>query len=227
MQALKAIIVGISDYAYGTDLIYCDEDASDWYDQLYDLGYNCKVYGDNHPENYPIYTGIASESNIRSAVQSLATSTGSGDIVCFIFSGRGGTNFWGNQYLYTQDCKQYMEAEIKADFDDYADGVNIFFFFDSDNSGGIISSLNDLPNKDHIYVAASCTEDGSRHEGVPIFPNSAWTFFFLEASWIGHFGGTRSTSMESVFAYTLIGYPYQGDDLPQKYDGNTGLSFYL
>jgi len=227
MQALKAIIVGISDYLIGNDLDYCDEDASDWYDQLDDLGYICEVYGDNHPENYPIYTGIATESNIRSAIQSLASNTGSGDTVCFIFSGHGDTNIWGTSYLYTRNCLQYKETEIKSDFDNFESGVNLFFFFDSCGSGGIIDSLDDMSNEDHIYIAATCTEDGYGYDGYPARPNGAWTYYFLEYSWIAHFGGTRSTSMESVFDYAHTYYPYGDADEPQEYDGNSGSSFYL
>lgn len=81
-----SIIVGISDYFFGSDLKYCDEDATEWYNQLDDLGYISEVYGDKHEENYPKYDGKATESNVRSAIQSLATTTGSGDCVCFIFS---------------------------------------------------------------------------------------------------------------------------------------------
>ncbi len=120
MNALKAIIVGISDYQSISDLYYCDEDASDWYDHLYDLGYDCEVYGDGHTSNYPQYDGLATESNVRAAIQSLATSTGSGDTVCFITSGHGGTS-WGKQYLVMHECNafggKYKENEISLNYD--------------------------------------------------------------------------------------------------------------
>ncbi len=226
MKALKAIIVGISDYASGTDLNYCDEDASDWYDQLHDLRYDCEVYGDGHVSNYPQYDGLATESNVRSAIQSLATDVGSGDTVCFIFSGHGGTNIWGKQYLYMQDCSKYKETEIEDDFEDFDSGVDIFFFFDSCNSGGIISSLDDMPNEDYIYVATTCNEDGYGYDSST-YSNGLWTYYFLEYAWINHYSGSRSYSMEIVFDYALANYPYGGDDTPQEYDGDGSSSFYL
>ncbi|MBK5115254.1 MAG: carboxypeptidase regulatory-like domain-containing protein [Candidatus Heimdallarchaeota archaeon] len=224
MKALKAIIVGISDYSSGTDLNYCDEDASDWYDQLDDLGYDCEIYGDGHPGNYPRYDGLATESNVRSAIQSLDTNVGSGDTVCFIFSGHGGTS-WFQQYLLMQDNSKYKETEIEDDFEDFDSGVDIFFFFDSCNSGGIISSLDDMPNEDYIYVATTCTKDGYGYDS-PTHSNGLWTYYFLEYSWIDNYSGSRSTSMETVFDYALSNYPLGGDDTPQEHDGSAS-SFYL
>ena len=50
-----AVIVGISDYLYISDLSYCDEDATDWYNYLNNvMGYdNIRVLGDSHTSNYP------------------------------------------------------------------------------------------------------------------------------------------------------------------------------
>ncbi|NHK32824.1 MAG: hypothetical protein FK730_15850 [Asgard group archaeon] len=225
-----AIIVGISDYFFGTDLQYCDEDASDWYNQLNSLGYNCEVYGDKHEENYPIYDDRATESNVRSAIQSLATTTSSRDCVCFIFSGHGGTSS-GEQYLQMYYGGKYKETEIEDDFEDFETGVDLFFFFDSCNSGGIISSLNDMPNEDYIYVATTCTEDGFGYD-YPAQSNGRWTYFFLEYSWIDQHDGLTTASMETVFSdgydeYLDVFPNLDDDDKPQEYDGDGSLSFYL
>ena len=43
VQGKYAIISGISDYKNISDLSYCDEDATDWYNYLKRLGYQCRV----------------------------------------------------------------------------------------------------------------------------------------------------------------------------------------
>ena len=225
-----AIIVGISDYFFASNLKYCDEDASDWYDQLDDLGYNCQVYGDKHEENYPQYDGKATESNVRSAIQSLATTTSSGDCVCFTFAGHGGTS-WGKQFLLMYYSGKYKETEIEDDFEEFETGVDLFFFFDSCNSGGIIDSLDDMPNEDYIYVATTCTEDGDGYD-YDAESNGRWTYFFLEHSWINQHGGLTTVSMETVFSdgYYMYNYIFpdlDDEDKPQKHDGDGSSSFYL
>ena len=125
-----------------------------------------------------------------------------------------------------QDCTQYKETEIADDFDNYVSGVKIFFFFDACNSGGIISTLDDMPNKNFIYVATTCTADGYGYDSST-YSNGLWTYYFLEYAWIDHYGGSNSYSMETIFDYAKEDYPKSGVNEPQEYDGNTSSSFYL
>ena len=92
-----AIVIGISDYESINDLNYCDEDASDWYNFLTNHGYEVHVHGDNHQANYPRYDGLATEANVRAAIQELAQHATAGDQVVITSSGHGGadeTNGW-------------------------------------------------------------------------------------------------------------------------------------
>jgi hypothetical protein len=97
-----ALIVGISDYKAISDLSYCDEDATDWYNYLVGQGYstsNIRVLGDSHSSNYPAYYAIATEYNYKAVLQWLADSTSSGDVVCFITSGHGSGDGRGSSFL--------------------------------------------------------------------------------------------------------------------------------
>jgi hypothetical protein len=226
-----AIIVGISDYAYINDLSYCDEDATDWYNKLNAMGYECHIYGDGHTSNYPsAYVDYATEANVRADLQALASHAQSGDQVAFITSGHGDGNGAGSSYLCMYDCSGssgcYYDTELASDISGFTSGVNIFVFIDHCYSGGMGPELMSLSNNDYIYCTTTCTEDGYGYDDSS-HQNGAWTYYFLEYSWINHYGGSASTSMETVFDYALSNYPHSGGDTPQEFDGYTGSSFYL
>jgi FlaG/FlaF family flagellin (archaellin) len=224
-----AIIVGISDYGYISDLSYCDEDASDWYDQLTSIGYECRVYGDGHVSNYPRYDGKATENVVRNAMQGLAAHAQPGDTICFITSGHGDGNGAGSSYLCMWDCSGsagcYYDTELAADVDQFASGVKVFVFIDHCFSGGMGPELMALSNSANIYCATTCTEDGYGYD-APTYQNGLWTYFFLDFSWQSHYGGDAGDAMETIFNYAHANYPYGGGDEPQEFDGS-GTSFYL
>jgi hypothetical protein len=56
-----ALLSGISDYLNISDLNYCDEDVTDWYNYLTEQGYECRVLGDTKPTNFPRFDGIATK----------------------------------------------------------------------------------------------------------------------------------------------------------------------
>ncbi|MFX1532713.1 MAG: Ig-like domain-containing protein [Promethearchaeota archaeon] len=225
-----AIIVGISDYQSISDLSYCDEDATDWYYHLDNMGYDCQVYGDGHTNNYPIYTGTAYESTVRSAIQDLADVAQPGDTVVFTTSGHGSGNGAGSSYLCMYDCSGsqgcYYDTELAADIGLFANGVKIFVFIDHCYAGGMGPELMALSNSANIYVATTCTEDGYGYDDSS-HQNGAWTYYFLQYSWQQHFNSNPHQSMESIFAYALSNYPYGGGDTPQEFDGNSSEDFYL
>ena len=231
--ALIAIIVGISDYAssYVNDLDYCDDDASDWYNHLNSIGYDCRVYGDNHPSHYPSWEDYGTEENVRDAIQSLSTITGSGDTVCFITAGHGGDK-WFKQFLCMYDYNpyhdlgRYKENEIADDFENFANGVKLFFFFDNCHSGGILPSLASMNNAEYIYCAVACGEDGFAIENDTLM-NGYWTYYFLEYAWIDHYSGDSDTALEDIFDYAKENYPLYGDNDAQEWDGDESSDFYL
>jgi hypothetical protein len=222
-----AIIVGISDYGYISDLSYCDEDATDWYYQLNSLGYECRVYGDGHTSNYPRYDGKATESVVRNAMQGLAAHAQPGDQVCFITSGHGSGDGSGSSFLCMWDCSGsagcYYDTELAADVGQFAIGVKVFVFIDHCYSGGMGPELMALANSANIYCATTCTEDGYGWDDGS-HQNGAWTYYFLDYSWQSHYND--GTAMETVFDYAVANYPHSGGDTPQEFDGS-GTYFYL
>jgi hypothetical protein len=225
-----AIIVGISDYASISDLSFCDEDATDFYNQLYPMGYECRVYGDGHTANYPRHDGKATEATVRAQIQGLAAVAKAGDTVCFITSGHGSGDGNGESYLCMYDCSGsvgcYYDHELAADVGLFVAGVNIFIFIDHCYSGGMGPELMALSNNDYIYCTTTCTEDGYGYDDTAS-NNGAWTYEFLEKTWIGVYGGAAHQTMESVYTKAASTYPHTGGDACMCFDGNTGAYFYL
>jgi hypothetical protein len=218
-----AIIVGISDYQSISDLSYCDEDATDWYNFLNGRGYECHVYGDGHTSNYPVYTGTAYESTVRAAVQELAGHAQAGDEVLFVTSGHGAGDGNGNSYLCMYDCSGsagcYTDDELAADMSGFGLDVNIMVFIDHCYSGGMGPELMSLSQK--IYCTTTCTEDGYGYD-EPSHQNGAWTYEFLERYWVG----SPTSSAESIYDQASASYPHSGGDACMEFDGFPG-SFYV
>ncbi|MEA2070530.1 MAG: Ig-like domain-containing protein [Asgard group archaeon] len=231
-----AVIVGISDYKAISDLSYCDEDATDWHNHLsgsamdYDYLW---VYGDGHTSNYPQHDGYATEYNVKQALQNMVSMADSDDIIAFITSGHGSGDGYGSSYLCMWDCSSgengedgdFYDTELAAILDD-AVADRIFVFVDHCYSGGMGDDLMAMPNSAHVYCATTCTEDGYGYDDST-HQNGAWTYYFLEYSWINHYGGSATVAMETVFDYAANNYPHGGGDAPQEFDGDTSASFYM
>lgn len=228
-----AVIVGISDYKAISDLSFCDEDATDWYNFLEAQGYYIvAVLGDGHPEDYPRYDGTASESNIRAALAEMNALAGPGDTCVFTTSGHGGEYKIGRgpsatyqQYLCCWDCSSgedgqdgiLWDDEFPALFADFTD-KNFFVFYDHCYSGGFYDEA--VPS--NWFITSTCTNDGYGYD-MTTYSNGAWTYFFLEAT----LANNPSMSMEDAYAAAAAIYPYDGGDFPQMFDGNTAYDFYL
>jgi len=225
-----AIIVGISDYASINDLSFCDEDATDFYNKLYPMGYECRVYGDGHTANYPRHDGKATEATVRAQIQGLAAVAKAGDTVCFITSGHGSGDGNGESYLCMYDCSGstgcYYDHELAADIGLFAAGVNVFILIDHCYSGGMGPELMALGNKAYIFLTTTCTADGYGYDDAQA-NNGAWTYEFLEKTWIGFYGGAVHQTMESVYTKAASTYPHTGGDACMIFDGNTAAYFYL
>ncbi|MBD3193075.1 MAG: hypothetical protein GF308_20730 [Candidatus Heimdallarchaeota archaeon] len=231
-----AVIVGISDYKDISDLSYCDEDASDWYGQLYAMGYTIKLYGDGHTSNYPKHDGYATESTVKAAITNMINSADEDDIIVFVSSGHGGGQTTGppssrHQFLCMWDCGAGENGEDGYLYDDefaqlFAAAIcQTFIFLDHCYAGGM-NELMSNSNSQLIYMATTCTDNGYGYDD-PDSQNGLWTHYFLEVSWQNHYGGSYTIDMESVFAYAQSVYPYGGGDEPQEFDGNTSQYCYL
>lgn len=228
-----ALIVGISDYKAISDLSYCDEDATDWYNYLISIGYvssNIIVLGDGHTTNYPKYDGIATEYNIKYYLNWLADQTGE---VAYITSGHGSGDGYGSSYICAWDCASGESGEDGDLYDTEIAAIlqtavanDIFVFIDHCYSGGIGPDLMAMGNSAKVYCTTTCTENGYGYDDST-HQNGAWTYYFLEYGLINHYGSSPATYMESCFAYALAAYPHSGGDTPQEFDGNTSSYFTL
>jgi hypothetical protein len=225
-----AIIVGISDYASINDLSFCDEDATDFYNKLNPMGYECRVYGDGHTANYPRHDGKATEATVRAQIQGLAAVAKAGDTVCFITSGHGSGDGNGESYLCMYDCSGsvgcYYDHELAADIALFAAGVNVFILIDHCYSGGMGPELMANSNAASIFLTTTCTDNGYGYDDSSA-NNGAWTYEFLEKTWIGFYGGAVHQTMESVYTKAASTYPHTGGDACMAFDGNTAVAFYL
>jgi hypothetical protein len=235
-----AVIVGINDYKAIRNLSYCSEDATDWFNFLNEtMNFNTVwVFGDGHIANYPKYDGVANEYNVKQALKNMEQSADSDDIIAFISSGHGSGNGEGSSYLCMwdsgagengEDGKLY-DTEL-ADILEHAVANKIFVFLDHCFSGGFGDNLMTMPNKLHVYLTTTCTASGYGFDD-PTHKNGAWTYFFLECSWITNYGANPSNAMEDVFTYALAHYPNQvgkhsleSQDQPQQYDGDMMCTF--
>jgi PKD repeat protein len=231
-----ALIIGISDYNWLTDLYYADNDASDWYNYLDNLWKfvwcsNIIVLGD-HSSSYPDYDGLATEYQIKQKLNSIVNLFDSNDELVIIFSGRGGRDGLGNSYFSAWDSPAGVDGQ-DGDLWDYelADilkdtPAKVFVFFDASKSGGMIDDLAGMPNASNIYATSTCQADGNRIELHDV-GNGAWTYFFLEDGLVNHFGSNPATTMEECFIWADSNYNPGGDDEPVEFDGNVGEGFKL
>ncbi|NWF96984.1 MAG: caspase family protein [Candidatus Thorarchaeota archaeon] len=229
-----AVIVGISDYKAISDLSYCDEDATDWYNYLKNVMHYdyIRVLGDGHTSNYPVYYATATEYNVKQSLSWLGGADGD-DIVAFITSGHGSGTGTGSSYLCMWDSGSGESGEngnlYDTELDDYVGSWaagKIFIFVDHCYSGGLIPEIQALGNHAKVYMTTTCTQNGYGYDDST-HKNGAWTYYFLEYGLINHFGSSTTTTMESCFDYALAAYPYSGGDTPQEYDGNTSTGFTL
>ncbi|MFW9922989.1 MAG: caspase family protein [Candidatus Thorarchaeota archaeon] len=227
-----AVIVGISDYKAINDLTLADEDAVDWFNQLDPLGYECKVFGDG-TNYYPQFDGLATEYAVKQAITYYLSIADGDDIFVFATSGHGGATKGKtrNSFLCMWDCSSGELGENGYIYDYemqplFAPAVcKWFIFLDHCNSGGMDEVMTNA-NSANGYMATTCTAKGYGYD-YPPGNNGAWTYFFLEVAWQQHFGGGLEIPMETIFDYAVSIYPYDGYDLPQEFDGNTGALFYL
>jgi len=227
-----AVIVGISDYEVISDLSFCDEDANDWYNQLILGGYTCTVLGD-HTNYYDQNDGLATEDNVRQALTYYLSIADEDDIVAFTSSGHGGATRGRvkDSFLCMWDCGSGENGYDGYIFDDELKGLfdgaicEWFIFLDHCNAGGMNGVMANA-NAANGYLAVTCTDRGYGYDYPPGL-NGAWTYFFLEIAWQEYFGGGYDVSMETIFDYAVSIYPYTRKDLPQEFDGNLAVDFYL
>ncbi|MBY8999660.1 MAG: caspase family protein [Candidatus Heimdallarchaeota archaeon] len=230
-----ALIIGISDYKVISDLSFCDEDATDWYNYLSPKGYHITLLGDDS-SNYPQWDGIANEINVKNAWATILATADDNDIVAFISSGHGsqinigprrradriyvqvlcmwdtsGGEFGEDGLIYDSELQSMMAPSVS----------NTFIFLDHCYAGGMNEVMNNA-NAAKVYLSTTCTDDGYGYD-MSSFANGAWTYYFLEYALIGE----DATTLEEAFEIAFAVYPFDGGDTPQEFDGNPAVVFEL
>jgi hypothetical protein len=157
----------------------------------------------------------------------------SDDTICFISSGHGSGDGAGSSFLCMWDYGSGENGQDGALYDTELANIlknsvaaKIFVFLDHCFSGGFGPDLMAMSNKAKVYLTTTCTANGYGYDDSS-HQNGAWTYYFLQYTWIGHYAAALHTAMETIFSYALSVYPYGGGDTPQQYDGDTSNSFYL
>ena len=234
-----ALIVGINNYKTLSDPNeYCIEDVKDWYNHLTSpsLDFNhITVLGDTNTNEYPQYDGLATESNIKDALENIINNADENDMIAFISSGHGNYDrtlpgavcieAWDSGSGENNEDGKLWDYELQG-YLEWAIALRIFVFLDHCFSGGFGPELMNMDNSENVYCTTTCTDSGGG-EDSSTYQNGLWTYFFLEYSWQNHFGGYPYYSMEQIFDYAHAAYPNTGIHDSQEFDGNPSSFFRL
>jgi len=191
-----AIVIGISDYSKISDLNFCDEDATDWFNYLKNIGYQCIVLGDLHKQNYPQYNGLATEQNVRKYMQRIADIANDTSKFAFISSGHGSGDGTGNSFLCMYDFNgnpngKYTDKEFYSDINKIKGQK--FVFLDHCLSGGL---LDELQTTNNCFATSTCSPSGFGWD-VSKFKNGAWTYTFLQKTLQEKYNNENPTIQET------------------------------
>lgn len=222
-----ALVIGISNYKAISDLSYCDEDASDWYNYLAAKGFTIKLLGDL-TNTYPrAIDGTASEYNTKTAVAAILAVADADDVFVYASSGHGtevksgkGRTATYVQAICAWDCSSgengqdglIYDSEFKAMWATAA--CNVFIFLDHCFSGGM-NELFTNANAGYFYMTTTCTYDGYGYD-VPAFYNGMWTYYYLEMGIIGQ----GFTDLHACFVWAhaeAVADGYDGADEPCEF----------
>jgi hypothetical protein len=142
-----AVIVGIADFLYGSDLNYTDDDANDFYNILVNRG------GFSSANINKMIDSQATKSNIQSAITSWLDSREDADDLVVIFYSAHGSNGTDqspidesdglDEYLVAHDSYSYGTMIRDEEFDGWLDNLesnNVVVIVDVCFSGGLISA---------------------------------------------------------------------------------------
>ena len=243
-----AVIVGVSDYLYGGDLEYCDDDAQDMYNRLTGAGWR--------PANIRLLKNSqATKSNIQSEISWMATNAGSQDLCLFFFSGHGGYSTdvspideadSYDEYICPHDSLPYSWAnDIRDDeLDAWLSPIAArkVVILDTCHSGGFIRAAEltiktrqaeesanlvdgfarDI-NKSGFVVLTASDDDESSYED-PFLQNGVFTYYVVQGLVGPADANGNGVSAEEAFAYAAPrAQAYTGyAQTPQLWDGIAG-----
>lgn len=219
----RAVVVGVSAYRMINSLEYADDDAVSWTRYLSSRGYEVRLLGDGKSDYSP-YTphDVATEHNVRVAMQWLASGTRPGDRAAIITSGHGGGDGKGSSWIccvdetgstphgMTEDGS-YTDAELCSDAQKVtAAGGSLFIFLDNCYSGGVLDdAVAGLPQEQY-FICSTCSDHGFGFD-EPKWQHGAWTHCFLIRTLDGSLSSVRYPELGEAFDKALGLYPYAND----------------
>ena len=215
-QGRYALVIGISDYLEIRDLTFCDDDARAWTVHLQSQGYTVRTLIDSE----------ATAARIYEEIEWLKSMEVAGDHVAFTFSGHGGYTDRGRySYICAYDSNSLnwdgdiTNNQLGQAFTGF-DTSNIFFFFDSCNSGGLDSVAGS-----GRYVSQTCGQFEYGLESYK-YQHGLWTYWFLEYS-VRDRGRNEMTSAYSLaYNYAVNDAASMGSEMHPE-EEFTGTAFYL
>ena len=233
----KALIVGVSDYepagSGGPDLNYCDDDAEDMKDVLLDGGWS-------QSDITMLKDSQATEANIKSNLNSIASSTTSTSLSVFSFSGHG-TQSGGKEAICPHDINSNLiyDDELNAILDNF--NGRVVCIIDTCHAGGMgpdggkgnesefnatqftmnfIETLGAGNENRVILMACAANELSYEH---PDLENGVFTYYVVE----GLEGAADSNSDGKITAEETFDYAepkttaFKPSQHPQIYDGDS------
>ncbi len=218
-----ALVIGISNYQYISDLSYCDEDAVDWTNYLQGKGYTVHTLIDSQASEAAIYNEIDNW---------LLPNERAGDDVAICFSGHGGFQSEGGYsntpgqvdghpsqfFAWNADGSGHgcILDTVLATHLSGLDSTHVFIFFDCCRSGGMDEVAAGASSG--RYVAETCGWNEYGYD-APSYNNGAWTYWYLD--WALKSQGY--TSCESAFSAAAPKYHAEHyDSNPEQEDHYPG-----
>ena len=201
-----AVVVGIRLYANFEPEAFSDNDADAWNTQL------TNETGLDFDHVTVLKNSAATRSAINTSLSLMVSGADGGDILAFIFSGKGYSNEtnWSlsaydaveegeDGYLFDTELATIMKDSIAE---------RVFFFFDCCNASGMRYELAELDNSETFFLSAAT------YDGQPSFDHveeefRCWTQCFLNYAWNGEvYEGSITADFFDICGTALSGYIY-------------------
>ena len=209
------------------------------------------VYGDSDGMTYTYdgtqipCDGLATESNVRTKVQEMATDADYNDYICFFYNGHGDKQVINSQAYLAMRGEKYKDDELVDDLEN-ANAGNIFVFIEACFGGGFYNDFESInSNADVIFIVQSVpgwNAKGSSNWGGEF---TGYMIHTLRFAYEGVWNDDPTKNVEQIFVDSRNAgsfprnvaqlveqpdgsweYEYYWYD-PQIYDSDEGSSFYI
>ena len=229
-----AVVIGIDDYSVRSDLLYCENDAEDWYNELISSNGFDFDYIEMYQDSSSGCDGRAEELVVKDALTDMVNGADAGDIIVFIFAGHG---YKANETSYALEMWDagngqngedgfLYDNELTAILDDSI-AERVFLFLDCCYGSQFYDDINTLSNKNQFYLSGADQDDDVYADQNN--QNGCWTQCFLNEAWADEYSRSTSVSFDDIHQEGRDKYDYHESQSDYWYDANqnpTGPNFY-